>query len=155
MNPTPATIPSPNDGPDPAASEYSDREHAAAAALAAADGTAGTPGDRHLAAARIALAAADELGPVVAASTRHMDGLDASRDAWAFVEGVAASMPPHPSREIQVFNHEDGDGSTVLFWHAGRLAAVGVVARDVANWSVTATWEMPKARPCVPADARG
>jgi hypothetical protein len=155
VNSTPATIPSPNDGPDPAASEYSEREHAAATALAAADGTAGTPGDGHLAAARVALAAADALAPVVAASTRHMDGLDAARDAWAFVEGVAASMPPHPSREIQVFNHEDGDGSTILFWHAGRLAAVGVVARDVANWSVTATWEMPKARPGFPADPRG
>jgi hypothetical protein len=145
----PATHPSPDVGP--AGFDHTDREFAAAAALAVADGTGGNPGAGHLAAARIALMAADAFAPAMPAATRHMDGLDASREAWAFVEGVAGRMPPHPSREIQVFNHERGDGSTVLFWHAGRLAAVGVVARDVSNWSVTATWEMPKDLPGVRA----
>ena len=63
-----------------------------------------------------------------------------------------AQLPPHPSREIQVFNHERSDGSTTLFWHAGRLAAVGTVVRDVANLSVASVWENPEvfARPAHP-----
>lgn len=126
---------------------FTDREIAAAAAFLGFEGRTGTPELRHLTAARAALSAADAIAPIVTPASRHLDGLDASRETWAFVEEVAGRMPPHPSREIQVFNHERGDGNTVLFWHAGHLAAVGVVARDVANWSVAATWETPKAAP--------
>lgn len=124
---------------------FTPRELAAAAAIAALEKGVGAPEERHLHAARAALAAADGLALDAAfgPASLHLDGIDASREVLGFVEGVAARMPPHPSREIQVFNHERADGSTVLFWHANRLAAAGVVARDAANWSAAIVWRAP------------
>lgn len=124
---------------------FTRRELAAAAAIAALEKGAGAPEERHLHAARAALVAADGVVPAAAfgPASLHLDGIDASREVLDFVEGVAAHMPPHPSREIQVFNHERADGSTVLFWHANRLAAAGVVARDAANWSAAIVWRAP------------
>lgn len=122
---------------------FTRREIAAATALAALEGKAGSPAAEHLSAARAALVAADAIAPVPAAASMHMDGIDASREVWAFVERTAEELPPHPAREIQLFNHERGDGSTVLFWHAGRLAAAGIVARDTANWSAALVWRVP------------
>jgi hypothetical protein len=124
---------------------FTPREAAAAAAIAALEEGAGAPEERHLHAARAALAAADGVAPAAAfgPASLHLDGIDASREVLDFVEGVAAQMPPHPSREIQVFNHERADGCTVLFWHANRLAAAGVVARDAANWSAAIVWRVP------------
>ncbi|MGU3404710.1 hypothetical protein [Methylobacterium brachiatum] len=121
------------------------REFAAAAAIAALEKGVGAPEERRLHAARAALAAADglALGAAFGPASLHLDGIDASREVLAFVEGVAARMPPHPSREIQIFNHERVDGSTALFWHAERLAAAGVVARDAANRSAAIVRRAP------------
>lgn len=120
------------------------REFAAAAAIAALEKGVGAPEERRLHAARAALAAADglALGAAFGPASLHLDGIDASREVLAFVEGGRADAP-HPSREIQIFNHERVDGSTALFWHAERLAAAGVVARDAANRSAAIVRRAP------------
>lgn len=154
MNPAPANFPATGVDLDPTGSACTDREFAVAMAIARFEGAVGSPGPRHHVLARAALTAADAIAPVPPSSSRHMDGMEASKDIRAFVEGVALRMTRQPSREIQLFNHERGDGGTVPFRHAGQLAGVGIVARDEANRSVVATWEMPKHRPGVSGDAR-
>lgn len=120
------------------------RATAAARAIADSEGHAGPPAPRHLEIARLAIAAADAAIAPNRPPSIHVDGLEGGEAVGRRIEELVALLPPHPSREIQVFNHERSDGSTTLFWHAGRLAAVGTVVRNVANWSVAAVWENPE-----------
>lgn len=128
------------------------RATAAARAIADSEGHAGPPAPRHLEIARLAIAAADAAISPDRPPSVHVDGLEAGEAVGRRIEEIVALLPPHPSREIQVFNYERSDGSTTLFWHAGRLAAVDTVVRDVSNWSVAAVWENPEvlARPAPP-----
>ena len=79
-----------------------------------------------------------EPGTRIPNRSRHRDALDAGLLKQEWLDEVIAAAGPHPDRRIVDHRHADSDGSTTIFWFAGRPQAIATQVRDDLNYTVLA-----------------
>lgn len=87
--------------------------------------------------------------PIAFEAERHMDGCDAARVAWDWIDGLAVELAKIEDRALLEITTDPwgptylrrSDIQAVVLWRRTKPFAVATIIRDAVNWAVLIRWQ--------------